>query len=309
MKKKYSLSLLGFILLLVLPLEKGRCASYVVCASGNWSTPATFKVGVGCPGGASAPAQPLAADDIIVSSGTLTIDAAATPTCHNITINAGAILTFAVSSGLTFNITGTLTIIGSLTFPAGYAGIVNVTGNIVNSGTVSRTNLTNGTGTINLTGSLSQSAGSFSLFATAARNLDLVFTGAGNVTVTSTGGTFTISDIGINKSTKATVVDIQSDAFITGINTAAVFNFTLTTGTLKINNGAAGGTALTNMHNGAGAAALTIPYNVVLESDASTTTTLSKSGQTTLNGELFINGGTVNHSTTSKKDLIYVEAG
>jgi len=125
---------------------------------------------------------------------------------------------------------------------------------------------------------------------TAGANTTLTFNGANNSTVGGTG-TFTINYIVLNMSTKTTVLDIQSNNFIAGINSAAGYNFTFTSGTFKYNNTA----SLNDCHDNNSATTLTIPFNVIIESDKGTLDLCpngSNSG-VVLSGKLFMNGGTV----------------
>ncbi len=145
---------------------------------------------------------------------------------------------------------------------------------------------------------------------TAAAGSTLIFDATTNCAVTG-AGSFTVKNITMNLAAKTTVLDVQSANFITGINTGAVFNFTFTRGTWKYNNAA----TLTDCHNTGAAAALTIPFNVVIEINAGTMN-LCKDGTTgnvTLSGKLFINGGIalVQYSQTvnSGRDFEYLVSG
>ncbi len=144
----------------------------------------------------------------------------------------------------------------------------------------------NSTNGLTIGGSL-QNDGTF----TAGANTTLTFNGTINSTVTGSG-TFTINYIVLNLSSKTTVLDIQSNNFITGINSAAGYNFTFTCGTFKYNNTA----TLTNCHDNGSATALTIPFNVIIESDLGTLNLCPNgtNNSVILSGKLYINGGTVN---------------
>ena len=205
----------------------------------------------------------------------------------------------ALTAGQTLSVAGSTTTLNTnnLTmttgnFTAGTASTMNVSGNL----TISSGTYTAGT-TTNLTGSLSN-AGTWA----SASGRSLNFVGSTSATV-SGAGTFTIYDIVLNKSTKTTPVEITSSTFITGINTGAAYNFTLTRGTLKYNNSA----TLTDCHNLGVTTALTIPFDVVIESNAGTmnlcragTMATATRSNVILSGKLWINGGTVNvlRSTT-----------
>ncbi len=310
MGRIYRVSFLFCLLFLFLGMKEGNAAGpYFTPAGGNWNVAGTWKT-VSCAlplGGA----VPTAADDITICAGqTVTVNAAGM-TCHNLTIIGT--LTFATVA-VDLTVTGTLTISGgTLSFPKNFIGTLNITGDLVNTnGTVSYGNGNTALkGALNLTGNLTQTgaAAAFSLGFNAASSTKLSFVGASTSTVTSSGGgSFSnIYTIGLNKSTKATLVDIQSDDFIKGLNTSNA-GFLLNTGTFKLDNGATGATALTNFVT-SGTVNLTIPFNVVIESDAGTTMTLSNGGHTTLCGKLNMNGGTVFVSTTAMADLIYHDNG
>ncbi len=126
---------------------------------------------------------------------------------------------------------------------------------------------------------------------TAAVASTLIFNGASN-SIISGSGTFTIKNQTINMGSQTTVLDVQSSNFITGVNTGGVYNFTFTRGTWKYNNSA----TLTDCHNTGAGTALTIPFNVVIESNAGNLNLCKNGGpgSVLLSGKLFINGGAVN---------------
>jgi hypothetical protein len=164
-------------------------------------------------------------------------------------------------------------------------------------------------GSVSTTGAFSLSiAGNFANDGTftASVGSTIIFNAAVNSTITGTGA-FTIKNITLNMGSKTTVLDVQSVNFITGINTGAVYNFTFTQGTWKYNNAS----ILIDCHNTGAAAALTIPFNVVIEINAGTMN-LCKDGTTgnvILSGKLFINGGIAlvqyNQGITAGRDLEY----
>jgi len=143
---------------------------------------------------------------------------------------------------------------------------LTISGNLINSGT-----LTAGSGT------------------------SLIFNAASNSIVNGTG-TFTVDYVVLNMVSKTTVLDIQSSNFIAGINSDAGYNFTFTQGTWKYSNTA----TLNDCHDNGSATALTIPFNVIIESDAGTMNLCNAgvSGAVILSGKLFMNGGTVNVEIT-----------
>jgi len=183
-------------------------------------------------------------------------------------------------------------------FSAGTATTLHINGNTtITAGTFSSGTNTYMSGNFSNAGTYTASAGN-----------TLTFNGS-NAAVVNGSGTYTIKNVGLNKSTKTTAVDIQSANFITGIDAGNVYNFTFTQGTWKYNNTA----TLTDCHNSGAAGSLTIPFNVIIESDAGTMN-LCKSGtmasgtqsNVILSGKLTMNGGTVNvTSATTKTDLQY----
>jgi hypothetical protein len=154
---------------------------------------------------------------------------------------------------------------------------------------------------LTISGSL-QNDGTF----TAGANTTLTFNGSGNSTITGSG-TFTVNYMVLNMSTKTTILDIQSSNFINGIDSTSGYNFTFIQGTFKNNNTA----TLTDCHNNGVATALTIPFNVIIESDLGTLNLCRNgaNGSVILSGKLYINGGTVNvldgQALNSGYDFVY----
>jgi hypothetical protein len=225
---------------------------------------------------------------------------AASQTFYNVEVALGAGQALSIGGSTTTFTTNSLTLTTG-NFSAGTATTVNIDGDL----TITTGTYTCGT-TTNLTGSLSN-AGTF----TGAVGRTLNFIGATNATVTG-AGTFLIYNIGLNKSTKATTVEIQSSTFITGINTAAAYNFTFTRGTWRNNHAG----SLTDCHNNGTATTLTIPFAVCIENIAGTMT-LCRTGtmvgnrsNISLSGKLLISGGVVNVATgTTNVDFQYLVSG
>jgi hypothetical protein len=135
----------------------------------------------------------------------------------------------------------------------------------------------------------------------------LTFNAASN-SIISGGGTYTIAaNVVLNMTSKTTVLDIQSNNFITGINSGAGYNFTFKSGTFKYNNTA----TLNDCHTDGITTALTIPFTVIIESDQGTLNLCPNgdNGGVILSGELYMNGGTVNvqdgQSLNAAKDFVY----
>ena len=166
------------------------------------------------------------------------------------------------------------------------AGDVCTDLNIVSSGSV----IINAGGGLAVSGNFSN-AGSF----TSNTGSTIIFNGAVSSVITG-GGTYLIAGtIVLNKASAATVLDIQDANFIAGINSGGNYYFTFTSGTWKMDNAG----TLNDSYNTGSTNALSIPYGVVIESDAGTMNISrnAPTGNVLLSGELFMNGGTVNVQT------------
>ncbi len=134
-------------------------------------------------------------------------------------------------------------------------------------------------------------AGSF----TATTGSTITFNGTSNAVITG-GGTYLISGtIVLNMGASTTSLDIQDANFITGINSGFKYYFSFVRGTWKMNNSA----TLNDSYNTGSSNALTIPFSVIIESDAGTMNLgrNALTGNMILSGELFLNGGVVNVQT------------
>jgi hypothetical protein len=288
-----------------------KAATFTAIASGNWNAYLTTWGTV---------TGPTASDIVIIPRGfTVTVNIT-TAVASTVTIVSGAGLTIGNGDKLTvsgaFSNAGSvgigtgssLLVGGNLTntgpFSAG-AGTLSVSGASNNAGNLSVTTgtltavgtmtnsgvLSDGTGSMQLGGSLTNSG-----TMTVTANGTLTFDGTANSTITSSGGTYTITGtVVLNMGASATALDVQDANFITGINSGGKYYFTFTRGTFKMDNTG----TLNNAYNSGSATALTIPYGVVLESDNGTMNLASKgtTGNVILSGELFMNGGAVNVQT------------
>ena len=126
---------------------------------------------------------------------------------------------------------------------------------------------------------------------TAGGNTTLAFNGAANSSIAGNGN-FLVNYLVMNMSSKTTILDVQSPNFINGINAAAGYNFTFTSGTFKYNTVA----TLNDCHDLNSASSLTIPFNAIIESDKGIFNLCPNGANyaVILSGKLFINGGTVN---------------
>ena len=180
----------------------------------------------------------------------------------------------------------------AVVIPAGITMTVAAAGDVCAS--LSIINL--GTLTISANQSLSiggnfTNAGTFNSIA----GSTVTFNGAAN-SIISGGGSYTIAGtIVMNMGSTATTLDVQDANFITGINSGAKYYFTFTKGTWIEDNAA----SLADSYNSGSSTTLTIPYGVVIQSNAGTMNLARKatSGKMLLSGELFLNGGQVNVQT------------
>jgi type IX secretion system substrate protein len=123
----------------------------------------------------------------------------------------------------------------------------------------------------------------------------VTFNSTANSSITG-GGVYTISGtVVLNMGSSSTSLDVQDANFITGINSGGKYYFTFTEGVWKMDNTG----TLNDAYNSGSGNAITIPFGVVIESDAGTMN-LGKNastGKTILSGKLFVNGGIVNVQT------------
>ena len=131
-------------------------------------------------------------------------------------------------------------------------------------------------------------AGSLTVNATAT----LTFNGSA-ASIISGGGTYLITGtVVLNMVSKSTILDIQDANFIAGINAGGKYFVNFKRGTWKMDNAG----TLNDCYNVGSTNALTIPFNVVIESDAGTLNLglNAPTGNIILSGELYLNGGVVN---------------
>ncbi len=134
-------------------------------------------------------------------------------------------------------------------------------------------------------------AGSFTSNAGSA----ITFNGAAN-TIISGGGTYLIAGtIILNMGSASALLDIQDANFVAGINSGTRYYFSFLRGTWKMDNSG----TLNDAYNTGSTNALTIPFGVILESDAGTMNLgrNALTGNMILSGKLFLNGGIVNIQT------------
>ena len=192
--------------------------------------------------------------------------------------------------------------------PAGFTMTVNVAGDVCASLSIASTGsvVINANSTLSIGGNFSN-AGTF----TTKAGSTVIFNGTATSTITGAGVYSIAGTVTMNMGSTATVLDVQDANFISGINSGGNYYFTFTQGTWKMDNAG----TLNDAYNSGSTTTLTIPYGVVIESDAGTMN-LSKNaptGNAILSGKLFINGGIVNVQTgqafNSGQDFQYHASG
>jgi Secretion system C-terminal sorting domain/F5/8 type C domain len=176
--------------------------------------------------------------------------------------------------------------------PGGITITVKVSGDLCSKLSVASTGtlVVNTNATLNIGGDLIN-AGSF----TATAGSTIIFSGTFN-SVVSGGGTYIIAGtIVLNMSSASSTLDVQDPNFISGINSGAKYYFSFLKGTWKMDNSA----TLNDSYNTGSSNALTVPYDVTIESDAGMMNLgrNALTGNMILSGQLFLNGGTVNVQT------------
>jgi hypothetical protein len=180
----------------------------------------------------------------------------------------------------------------NVTIPAGITITVKVAGDMSAKLTVAASGSLVINAAAGLTiGSNFTNAGSF----TSNAGSTITFNGAAN-TIISGGGSYSIDGtIVLNMSSAAIALDIQDANFITGINSGGKYYFSFLRGTWKMDNAG----TLNDAYNTGSTNTLTIPFGVIIESDAGTTNfgRNTITGNMILSGQLFLNGGIVNVQT------------
>ncbi len=180
----------------------------------------------------------------------------------------------------------------NVTIPAGITITVKVAGDVCAKLTVAASGSLVINSAAGLTiGSHFTNAGSF----TSNAGSTITFNGTANAVIAG-GGTYSISGtVILNMSSASVALDIQDANFITGINSGGKYYFSFLLGTWKMDNGG----VLNDAYNPGSTNALTIPFGVVIESDAGTLNLgrNALTGNMILSGQLFLNGGIVNVQT------------
>ena len=180
----------------------------------------------------------------------------------------------------------------AVTIPAGLTITINASGDLCAklSITAGGTLVINAAGGLNIGGDFINT-GIFILN----NGSTLSFTGTGNAVIAG-GGTYSIiGTVVLNMGSATTTLDVQDANFIAGINTGAKYYFNFLKGTWRMDNAA----TLNDSYNTGSTNALTIPFDVTIESDAGTMNLgrNALTGNMILSGQLFLNGGTVNVQT------------
>jgi Secretion system C-terminal sorting domain len=179
-----------------------------------------------------------------------------------------------------------------VTIPSGITMTVNVPGDVCGSLTIAPTGslIINAAGGLSIGGNFSN-AGSFTSIA----GSTLTFNGAATSIITGGGAYVIAGTVVLNMGSAPAALDIQDANFIAGINSGGKYYVSFIKGTWKMNN--AGN--LNDCYNTGSTNALTIPFGVVIESDAGTMNLgrNAPSGNAILSGKLLLNGGIVNIQT------------
>jgi hypothetical protein len=177
----------------------------------------------------------------------------------------------------------------NVTIPAGLTITVKVAADVCGNLSIAATGslIINAACGLSVAGNLNN-AGSFTASATST----LTFNGTTTSTITG-GGTYLVTGtVVLNMGSKTAILDIQDANFIAGINAGGKYFVNFKRGTWKMNNAG----TLNDCYNVGSTNALTIPFNVVIESDAGTMNLgrNAPTGNIILSGELYVNGGVVN---------------
>jgi hypothetical protein len=177
----------------------------------------------------------------------------------------------------------------NVSIPAGFTITVKAAGDVCGSLAIASSGslIINNAASLSVAGNFSN-AGSF----TSNAGATFTFNGTANSTITG-GGTYLITGVVVlNMGSKTTLLDIQDANFITGINSGGKYFINFKKGTWKMNNGG----TLNDCYNVGSTNALTIPFDVVIESDAGAMNLgrNAPTGNMILSGELFVKGGAVN---------------
>lgn len=237
--------------------------------TGNWSATTSWSGGV----------VPTAGDNVtIVNGATITIDTASNPTVNNLTVGGGTsgVLVYNTTAAQTLTVLGDLTVSAGATLQTGASGtvttsILDVSGNIANSGIIDLSTNTNTAGAT------------------------LRFSGSGNSTYSGTGATNDLFILLPNKSTISQVIDLSLSNFTVRGSSSAAAGALLTTavgtGTLKFSG--------TNTFSGVlwSASGYSIPSTMGFWLNNSNFTVTAQGGSPSNAGLLRISAGTYNIGT------------
>jgi hypothetical protein len=204
--KKFTYGLV-VLALSIFPVALNAATITSTATGGAWATGTTWAGGN----------VPLATDDVIIATGA-TVTVSANATCATLVFQ-GAVAgsaTVSISSGITLNVTGAITIPRAVTNPnlntiTVGAGILNA-GSIAftNGGTAVRHSITISTGTVTVTGNVTQTGSNGSA--------SIIFSGAGTLRL---GGTFLTPTTG----TLTTFAGSTVEYYRAGAQTAGVFTY------------------------------------------------------------------------------------
>ncbi|MGA7193981.1 MAG: hypothetical protein WBW94_10135, partial [Anaerolineales bacterium] len=305
------------IALMALPLTSAYAAActFTSKATGNWSAAGTWTAtGTGC---STYPGQTFAGDTVTIAAGnTVTVDVSPDNSIASLTFPAGVATNVNINSGITLNVSGTITIprgaspaVNTLAVGAGTlnAGSIAFTG----SGTAQRHVITISTGTLTVSGNVTEDT-------VGNTSPTITFTGAGNLNLGGAlwaggGGTLTTvagSTVNYDGIAQAVAGFAYSNLILSGSGAK-----TLSAGTTVGGNMTLSGTATTttiavmtiggNLNVGSGTTFATGATNTWTLTVSGTTTvdgtlTLANTGTKTFTGNVTVdNGGTWNETGAS----------
>jgi len=249
---------------------------YSRTSGGNWSTPGTWSIVAY--GGSSAASFPSTNDTAKIGNG-YTVIVNTNSACYQLDIGQGTSgsVQYGTASGYSLTIGGNVT--------------VNPGASLIYNSNFGRTH------TLSIGGNLTND-GSVSLYLDLNDLVNVTFTGAATSTI-SGSGTWVLNGITVNKSTSATIFDVQVSAFETAITT-----LTLSTGTYIHDN--SGSYSI----NASAGADFSIGQNVVFKVPLGTVTFSPTTTRLYLYGSLYVSGGNVVvGSTTGTNGIRYDKTG
>ena len=268
------LAIAAILVMIAVPMSRAHAdaCTFTSVANGNWNNPATWSAsGTAC---GTYPGESFAGDAVVISSGhVVTVNVSPANAIASLTFPSGnaADTTVSIGSGITLNVSGTVTIPRAQANPGNIQNTLAVgAGNLhaasiafTNGGGAPRHRLTISTGTATVTGDVTKSGAG-------GASATITFTGAGLLKL---GGAFLTSGTGALNAGTGTVEYDKAGAQTVGDFT--YYNLKLSGSGVKT---MAGAVAVgNNLNVGAG---------TTLDTGPTGTSTLAVTGNTTVNGTL-----------------------